>query len=104
MTATELKTRLDRGDSLVLVDVRQPHEWLIGNLEQYGATLIPLAELPERMDELDPDAEMVIYCRSGRRSAEAVAQLKAAGFSRAWNLTGGVLAWSAEVDPDMPRY
>ena len=104
LTATELKTRLDRGDSLVLVDVRQPHEWQIGNLEQYGAKLIPLAELPERMKELDPALETVVYCRSGRRSADAVAQLNAAGFRKAWNLAGGTLAWSAEVDPDMPKY
>jgi molybdopterin/thiamine biosynthesis adenylyltransferase/rhodanese-related sulfurtransferase len=104
LTATELKTRLDRGDSLVLVDVRQPHEWQIGNLEQYGAKLIPLAELPERMEELDPALETVVYCRSGRRSADAVAQLNAAGFRKAWNLAGGTLAWSAEVDPDMPKY
>jgi adenylyltransferase/sulfurtransferase len=104
LTPTELKTRLDRGDSLVLVDVRQPHEWLIGNLGAYGAKLIPLAELPERMEELDPTLETVVYCRSGRRSADAVAQLNAAGFRKAWNLAGGTLAWSSEVDPDMPKY
>jgi sulfur-carrier protein adenylyltransferase/sulfurtransferase len=104
LTATELKARLEQGERITLLDVREPYEWEIGNLAPEGATLIPLAELPRRLGELDPAAETVVYCRSGARSARAVQQLRAAGFTGVWNLAGGILAWSDEVDPDMPKY
>jgi adenylyltransferase/sulfurtransferase len=104
MTATELRARLDRGERITLLDVREPVEWDIGNLGPEGATLIPLGQLPQRISELDPAGEMVVYCRSGARSARAVRQLRDAGFTGVWNLAGGILAWSDEVDPDMPKY
>jgi adenylyltransferase/sulfurtransferase len=104
MTATELKRRLDQGDALTVIDVREPHEWDIGNLEPYGARLIPLGAVPERMNELSSADEIVLHCRSGARSAKALRLLRDAGFRRLWNLRGGILAWSDEVDDAVPRY
>ena len=104
ITPTELKERLDRGDDLTIIDVREPHEWSIGNLEPYGARLIPLGQLPARMDEIDPTEEIVLQCRSGGRSARALEFLRAHGYERLWNLEGGILAWSDEVDPSIPKY
>ncbi|MBA4157756.1 MAG: molybdopterin-synthase adenylyltransferase MoeB [Gemmatimonadetes bacterium] len=104
ITPTELKQRLDRGDDLTIIDVREPHEWEIGNLEDHGARLIPLAELPERVDEIGPDEEIVLQCRSGGRSARALELLREHGYSNLLNLKGGILAWSDEVDPSIPKY
>jgi adenylyltransferase/sulfurtransferase len=104
ITATALNARLARGERPALVDVREPYEWEIGNLGPQGAKLIPMAQVAERVGELDPKAETVVYCRSGARSARVVQQLRAAGFGNVWNLAGGILAWSEEVDPSMPRY
>jgi adenylyltransferase/sulfurtransferase len=104
ITARELKARLDRGDDLDIVDVRDPHEWAIGNLEPLGARLMPLGELPERMHELDSAREIVLHCRTGGRSARALQALRRAGFGKLLNLKGGILAWSEEVDPTVPRY
>ena len=104
LTPAELKARLDRGDRLCIVDVREPHEWDIVNLERYGARLLPLGRLPERMHELDSAEEIVLHCRSGGRSAKAYRQLQAAGFRRLWNLKGGVIGWVDEVEPTLPRY
>lgn len=104
MTVTELKERLDRGDKLTIIDVREPFEWEIGNLEPYGARLIPLASVPERAGEIDPDEEIVMQCRSGGRSAKAAEFLRARGYPRVWNLAGGILAWSDQVDPSIPKY
>jgi molybdopterin/thiamine biosynthesis adenylyltransferase/rhodanese-related sulfurtransferase/molybdopterin converting factor small subunit len=104
MTASELKARLDRGEPLAIVDVREPHEWEIANLEPLGARLIPLAQLPARMHELSSADEIVLHCRTGTRSAKAYRQLHAAGFRRLWNLKGGILAWADEVDPGIARY
>jgi adenylyltransferase/sulfurtransferase len=104
MSVTELKARLDHGDRLTLIDVREPHEWEIGNLEPQGARLIPLGELPERMDEIDPAEEIVLHCRSGGRSARALELLREHGYRRLWNLEGGILAWSDEIDPSIPKY
>ncbi|HEU0053738.1 MAG TPA: rhodanese-like domain-containing protein [Longimicrobium sp.] len=104
ITPTELKERLDRGDDLVIIDVREPFEWNIGNLEPYGAKLIPLQQVPARLDEIDPAAEIVLQCRSGGRSANALLFLRAHGYERLWNLRGGILAWSDEVDPSIPKY
>jgi molybdopterin/thiamine biosynthesis adenylyltransferase/rhodanese-related sulfurtransferase len=101
MTPGELKTRLDRGDDLLILDVREPHEYQICNLNGY---LIPLGDLPKRVNELDSSREIVAHCRSGKRSADAVNFLRQAGFRKIWNLKGGVLAWSDEVDPSMPKY
>lgn len=104
ITPTELKQRLDRGDRPVIIDVREPHEWEITNLEQHGARLIPLAEVPERLDEIDRQADVVVHCRSGGRSGKAVEYLQSQGYERLQNLKGGLLAWSDEVDPSVPKY
>jgi adenylyltransferase/sulfurtransferase len=104
ITAGELNERLERGDRIRLVDVRQPHEWEIVNLGARGAELIPLAELMERVSELDTTEEIVLYCQTGARSAKALRQLEAAGFRRLTNLRGGIRAWHTEVDPDIPVY
>ena len=104
MTPAELKARLDRGERLTIVDVREPQEWDIANLAPLGARLIPLGQLAERMHELSSADEIVLHCRSGVRSAKAYRQLHAAGFRRLWNLEGGILAWAEDVDPGMARY
>jgi sulfur-carrier protein adenylyltransferase/sulfurtransferase len=101
MTPRELKTRLDNGDDLFILDVREPHEYQICNLKGH---LIPLGELPRRVHELDSSHEIVAHCRSGKRSAEAVDFLRKAGFRKVHNLRGGILSWSTEVDPTVPRY
>jgi sulfur-carrier protein adenylyltransferase/sulfurtransferase len=101
MTPRELKQRLDRGDDLFILDVREPHEYQICNINGY---LLPLGDLPRRVNELDSSREIVAQCRSGKRSAEAAEFLRKAGFRKIWNLKGGILAWSDEVDPSMPKY
>ena len=101
ITAREVKARLDHGEDLFILDVREPHEYQICNLK---GKLIPLGELPRRVHELDSSREMVVHCRSGKRSAEAIQFLQKAGFKKLWNLKGGVLAWADEVDPSMPKY
>jgi len=100
----ELKQRLDAGDRLTLLDVREPLEWNLGNLERYGARLIPLGEVQRRAREFDPQAEYVLYCHSGVRSATAARWLRSLGFARVWNLAGGINRWAAEVDPDARAY
>ena len=100
-TPLELVERLKRGE-VALIDVREPHEWEIGHIP--GARLIPLATLPEALASLDGTREIVVHCKSGVRSAKAVRQLQAAGFTRVSNLAGGILRWSDDVDPTVPRY
>src|SRR6202048_3360701 len=97
----ELKARLARGGDLFILDVREPPEYKICNLNGH---LIPLGELPRRVHELDSSREIVAHCRSGKRSAEAVDFLRKAGFRKILNLKGGILAWSDEVDPTVPKY
>jgi adenylyltransferase/sulfurtransferase len=99
---TEVKSRIDRGDDFVLIDVREPHEYQICNIP--FARLIPLGELGKRMAELDPAADYVMHCKGGTRSAKACEALKAAGFGRVRNMKGGILAWSDKVDPRVPKY
>jgi adenylyltransferase/sulfurtransferase len=99
---TEVKEKLDRGDQFVLIDVREPHEHQICNIP--AAVLIPLGQVPERLGELDPEADIVIHCKSGMRSARACGILKAAGFKHVRNMKGGILAWSDRVDPSVPKY
>jgi len=101
ITPRDLKARLDRGDELYILDVREPHEYQICNLNGH---LLPLGELPRRVHELDSSREIVAHCRSGKRSAEAVDFLRKAGFRKIYNLRGGILAWSDEVDPSVPKY
>jgi molybdopterin/thiamine biosynthesis adenylyltransferase/rhodanese-related sulfurtransferase len=102
MTVGELKARIDAGRAPVIVDVREASEAAICSLP--GARLIPLGELPRRLDELDPATEIVVHCKSGGRSARAVSLLREKGFGRATNLTGGILRWIAEIDRSMPGY
>jgi sulfur-carrier protein adenylyltransferase/sulfurtransferase len=104
---TELKVKdlaaaRARGDDLVLVDVREPHEWKFNRLE--GAIHIPLRTLPDRVNELDRGRTLVIYCHHGNRSRVALEYLRGQGFTNVKNLTGGIEAWSREVDPSVPRY
>jgi adenylyltransferase/sulfurtransferase len=101
VTPRELKARLDRGDDLYILDVREPHEYQICNI---GGHLIPLGDLSRRVNELDSAREIVAHCRSGKRSAEAAEFLRKAGFKKIWNLKGGILAWSDEVDSSVPKY
>src|SRR3989440_7067960 len=101
MQVEELKQRLDRGDDLFILDVREPHEYQICNL---GGHLIPLGDLPSRVNELDTSKEIVAHCRSGVRSAKAANFLRQAGFKKAHNLAGGILAWADRVDPKIPKY
>lgn len=102
MTVTELCARLAANDGLVLIDVREPHEFQICQIP--GARLIPLGELPARVREFDPAQEIAVHCKSGVRSASAVRAFQAAGFRRVKNVRGGILAWSKEIDPSVPRY
>ena len=99
---TEVKAMLDRGDDFVLIDVREPHEYQICNIP--AAKLIPLGEVGKRLGELDPEADIVIHCKSGMRSARACGILKAAGFKQVRNMKGGILAWSDQVDRSVPKY
>jgi adenylyltransferase/sulfurtransferase len=103
ISATELKRRLDAGDDIQLIDVRQPEEWAFAKIE--GAKLIPLGEIMNRRDEIDESRETVIHCKAGMRSARAVQVLQQAGFKGDLkNLKGGITAWSNEVDPKVPKY
>jgi len=101
ISARELKNRLDKGEDIYILDVREPHEYQICNINGH---LIPLGELPRRVHELDSAREIVAHCKSGKRSAQAVDFLKQAGFRKIYNLHGGILSWSTEVDPSVPRY
>ena len=99
---TEVKRKLDRGDQFLLIDVREPHEHRIASIP--AAKLIPLGEFPKRVGELDREREIVIHCKSGARSAKACVILREAGFPRVLNMKGGILAWSGQVDPSVPKY
>jgi len=103
ITAVELKRRIDLGQDVQIVDVREPFEFAIGHLP--NTVLIPLGQLGRRASELDPSRETVVYCKVGLRSAAAIRGLRAAGYPGPLrNLKGGILAWSAEVDPSVPKY
>ena len=102
ITPVELKAKQDRGDEFLLIDVREPGEFELCRIP--GAKLIPLGTIPQRMSELDPDAEIVLQCRSGKRSADALMFLQANGFTNLTNLRGGILAWADDVDPTIVKY
>ncbi|HEY6292362.1 MAG TPA: molybdopterin-synthase adenylyltransferase MoeB [Terriglobia bacterium] len=102
ITPIELKRMIDEGCDFRLVDVREPHEFDICRIP--GSLLMPLGDVPARMNELDSAQEIVVHCRSGVRSARAVDLLRKAGFRRTHNLKGGILAWSDQVDPSVPKY
>ncbi len=103
VTATELKKRMDLGEDVQLIDVRQPDEHEFARIK--GAKLIPLGDIVKRMNELDANREVVLHCKAGGRSAQAIEMLKRAGFTGDLkNLKGGITAWSNEVDPKIPKY
>jgi adenylyltransferase/sulfurtransferase len=102
ITAVELKRRLDRGDALKIVDVREPNEYQINRIG--GSVLIPLGDVPQRYRELDPSDEIVVQCKVGGRSAKAADFLRSVGFKRVLNLKGGILDWIDKVDPTQPKY
>jgi adenylyltransferase/sulfurtransferase len=102
ITAVDLKKRMDRGDALTILDVREPNEFQINRIP--GAQLIPLGEIPRRYAELDPDAETVVYCKVGARSAKAADYLRTVGFRHVMNLQRGIIDWVDKVDPSQPKY
>ncbi len=104
ITVTELKDKLDNGEEINVLDVRENHEYEVANLGEGIARLIPLGELPEHIDELDKDENFAIHCRSGARSAQAVQLLQEAGFENVYNVKGGITAWSDEIDSSVPKY
>ncbi len=103
ITAPELKARLDAGENIQLIDVRQPDEYAFAKIE--GSKLIPLGEIISRMSELDENRETVVHCKMGGRSARAIEALQQSGYKGSLiNLVGGITAWSNEVDPSIPKY
>jgi len=101
ISVEELKRRKDAGEDVFVLDVREPHEYQICNIQGH---LIPLNDLPKRVHELDSSREIVAHCRSGVRSAKAVEFLRQSGFTKVRNLSGGILAWADKIDPSMPKY
>lgn len=104
ISATELNERLGRGDELALVDVREPYEREIADLPEVRQLRIPIDQLLGRVSELDREAPLILYCRSGSRSGWATQELLALGFDNVWNLKGGLLAWKEEVDSSIQAY
>lgn len=102
MTPRELKDRLDKGDHIFILDVREPWEYSLAKIE--GSVLIPLGDLPQSLDKLDRNAEIVAHCHLGMRSADAMGFLLQQGFTKVKNLVGGIDAWSVQIDPTVPRY
>jgi len=99
--ATEVKKKLDRGDSLILIDVREQHEWDAGHI--HAARHIPLKELKDQLGQLDKNAEVVVYCKSGKRSQAGGKILREAGFANVQSMKGGIIAWVEKVDPSIPK-
>ncbi|MCE0497642.1 MAG: sulfurtransferase [Methylacidiphilales bacterium] len=103
ITPIELKARLDKGENVRVIDVREADEWAIARLPQ--ADLIPLSHFQQlAMPQLDPDETIVLYCHHGMRSARAQGYLKGQGYKNVLNLTGGIDAWALQIDPMMKRY
>jgi adenylyltransferase/sulfurtransferase len=102
ITVKELKARLEKGDTLVLLDVREPWENAIAKLD--NSVLIPLGTLPQSLSQLDKNAEIIAYCHHGMRSGDATGFLLQQGFSNVKNLIGGIDAWSLQIDGKVPRY
>jgi adenylyltransferase/sulfurtransferase len=103
MTATELKQRLDNGDDIQIIDVREDKEVAIGRIP--NSKHIPLAQVLNRMNEIDPSRVTVVHCKMGGRSARAIDALQRSGFKgKLINLRGGIVGWSNEVDPSVPKY
>jgi rhodanese-related sulfurtransferase len=103
ISASELKQRLDNGDDIQIIDVREQKEFDYARIP--NSALIPLGHVVNRMAEIDPDRDTVVHCKLGGRSAKAIELLRAAGFvGKLSNLKGGITAWSIEVDPSVPKY
>jgi adenylyltransferase/sulfurtransferase len=101
MTVKELKRRIDAGEDVQLIDVREPYEFQIA---QIGGKLIPQNDVPQRISEIDPSREVIVHCRSGARSQKIAEFLKQSGYPAVSNLAGGILAWSDEIDPKIQKY
>jgi len=101
ITVQDLKAKLDDGEDINVLDVREPHEYEVANI---GVRLIPLGELPQRLAELDQSENFAIHCKTGGRSARAVKLLQDTGFQNVYNVKGGITAWSEEIDPSVPKY
>ena len=102
ITPAEVKQRLDRGEKLVLIDVREPWEFNICRIE--GAKLIPMGTVPANLQALDSDDEIIVYCHRGMRSMDVAVWLRGQGVAQAKSLAGGIERWSLEIDPNVPRY
>jgi rhodanese-related sulfurtransferase len=102
ITPAEVKQRLDRGEKLVLIDVREPWEFSVCRIE--GAKLIPMGTVPANLQALDADDEIVVYCHHGVRSLDVTVWLRGQGVEGAKSLAGGIERWSVEIDPKVPRY
>ena len=101
ITVLELKQRLDAGEDLMILDVREPFEYQIANI---GGTLIPQGEVPKRLAEIDRNREIIVQCRSGGRSQRIAEFLAAQGYPNVKNLAGGILAWADQIDPKLTKY
>jgi adenylyltransferase/sulfurtransferase len=101
LTAAEVKRRIDAGDDLLILDVREPFEYQIANI---GGMLIPLGQIPHRLHEIDREREIVVHCKFGARSQRIAEFLRQSGYSKVSNLAGGIMAWSDQVDSSLPRY
>lgn len=101
MTVQQLKQRMDAGEDLFILDVREPYEFQIANI---GGKLIPQNEVPQRLSEIDREREIIVHCRSGVRSQRVAEFLQQSGYGKVANLSGGILAWADQIDPKMQKY
>jgi rhodanese-related sulfurtransferase len=102
ISAREVKERLDKGEKLLLVDVREPHEYELCHIE--GAVLIPMGSIPENLQKLDTDEDVICFCHHGMRSLDVANWLRTRGVNSAKSMAGGIDRWSLEIDPSVPRY
>lgn len=101
ITVKELKSMQDVGEDFQLVDVREPDEYEYGNI---GGELIPLATIPQNVDKISKDKKVVVHCRSGQRSSNAIMYLEGKGYGNLYNLKGGIMAYGQEIDPSLPKF
>lgn len=101
LSVKDLKQRMDQGETVFVLDVREPAEYQTANI---GGTLIPMNDVPQRLGEIPRDREIIVHCRSGVRSQKVAEYLAQNGYAKVVNLKGGILAWSDEIDPRVPKY
>jgi len=101
ISVSELKTRLDNGDDIQVIDIREDYEVEIATL---GGEHLPMGEVMDNLDKIRKDCDVIVHCRSGARSGNVVTYLTQNGYDNLYNLTGGILAWSAEIDSTVPQY